>query len=93
GPRALGEAVLGVSRPDVGKVHRRYPGADRAGWSFLVRHDALLAEGDDPHAPIDLHVRAHNAEGASVELGPVRLMPPAAGDDRAASQWVVARPR
>jgi hypothetical protein len=93
-PRSLGDATLGVPRPDVAQAYRRYPAAGRSGWSFVVHGDDLRVTGADPQAPIELRVRAHNDEGTSLELGAVRLVPtPDGGAGGRPRRWAVQRPR
>ena len=58
------DAWLGDPREDVATANRRLPGAAHSGWAV-----GLLGTGLPPDTThLELHVLAHNAEGARVEL-------------------------
>ncbi len=70
GSRKLGDAKLGLARPDIARLHAAYPGAAEAGFVFAAEL------GEAASAPISLRVRAVDVEGRSRQvLVPVTLAP------------------
>lgn len=67
GSRLLGEATLGLPRPDVGAKFPRYPEADRCGYVLRVPHNALRA---GQHS---LQVIATDSKGRSADLAGYHL--------------------